>query len=274
MHAGAVECGHAAGWAAALVEACRRALFPPRCLACRAFLMSAPAGTTPAEGLWGEAMALLRPHFCAGCLQAIVPLAPPLCACCGTAVSGAGVPNPLCTHCREHPPAFDRARAAFAYEGSLREVVQCLKYRGKTRLARPLGRLMHAVYRSFWQPPTVDLILPVPLHRRRLRERGFNQALLLARCWPAAAGGACVPVDCGILARTRATAPQAGLDRRGRRSNITGAFSVRRPDRVQGRYLLLVDDVITTGATVGECARVLKESGAARVDVLALARVI
>jgi predicted amidophosphoribosyltransferase len=210
MRAGAADHGRPAGWASRLLEACRQALFPPRCLVCRAWLMNDPAGTAPAEGLWAEAMALLRPYFCPGCLQALMPLAHPLCACCGTLVSGGDGPQPLCASCRERPPAFDRARAAFAYQGSLREVVQCLKYRGKTQLARPLGRLMHAVYRCFWQPPPVDLILPVPLHRRRLRERGFNQALLLMRRWPQVAGEARVPVDCGVLVRTRATAPRPG----------------------------------------------------------------
>jgi ComF family protein len=228
----------------------------------------------PAEGLWAQAMALLRPYFCPGCLQSLVPLAHPLCACCGTSVSGGDGPEPLCAHCREQRPAFDMARAVFAYEGSLREVVQCLKYRGKTQLARPLGRLMHAAYRRFWPPPAVEAILPVPLHRRRLRGRGFNQALLLVRRWPQAPAEPRVPVECGVLVRTRATLPQAGLDRRARQSNISNAFAVRRPERVAGRRLLLVDDVITTGATVGECARVLKECGAERVDVLALARVI
>ncbi len=274
MHTGAGEHGRAAGWVATLLETCRQALFPPRCLSCRVFLENDPAGIPPAEGLWPQAMALLRPYFCDECLQALMPLVQPLCACCGTMVSGGDGPEPLCAHCRDQRPAFDQARAAFAYQGSLREVVHCLKYRGKTQLAQPLGWLMHAVYRHCWQPPSVDLILPVPLHRRRLRERGFNQALLLICRWPRVAGEPRVPVDGGVLVRTRATAPQAGLDRRARRSNIAGAFVVQRPERVDGRRLLLVDDVITTGATVGECARVLKQSGAERVDVLALARVI
>ncbi|MCU0561053.1 MAG: ComF family protein [Desulfobacterales bacterium] len=275
MHPRAAECGRSAlRWAACLLEACRQALFPARCLACRTWLEVEPARTPPAAGLWAEAITRLRPYFCPGCLQALVPLENPMCACCGTTMSGGEGPQPLCAPCREQAPAFDRARAAFAYRGSLREVVQCLKYRGRTQLARPLGPLMHAAYRRFWQPPAVDLILPVPLHRRRLRERGFNQALLLVRRWPWAAGEPRVPVECGVLVRTRATAPQAGLDRRARRANISGAFAVRHPVRVAGRRLLLVDDVITTGATVGECARVLKQSGAAAVDVLALARVV
>ena len=275
MFTEAAEEGRPAGWAAVLLETCRQALFPARCLSCRAFLESGPGRISPAAGLWAEAMARLQPYFCRACLQALVPLAPPLCACCGTTVGGGGDgAEPLCANCREQPPAFDRARAAFAYQGSLRAVVHCLKYRGKTQLARPLGGLMHSVYRDAWPSSSVDLILPVPLHRRRLRERGFNQALLLVRRWPQVAGVPPVPLDSGVLRRTRATAPQAGLDRRDRRANIAGAFAVRRPERVAGRRLLLVDDVITTGATVGECARVLKQSGASRVEVLALARVI
>lgn len=276
MATGAGENSRSAGWVAACLSAFRQALFPPRCLSCRTWLENEPpaAAALSAAGPWAEAMAWLRPHFCPGCFQAVVPLEQPLCIGCGTMVSGADGPDPLCASCRDQAPAFDRARAAFAYQGSLREVIQCLKYRGQTQLAGPLGQLMHAVYRRFWQPADVDLILPVPLHRRRLRERGFNQALLLVRRWPRAAGEPRVPLECSVLVRTRATAPQAGLDRRARRTNISGAFAVRSPARVAGRRLLLVDDVITTGATVAECARVLKQSGAARVDVLALARVV
>jgi len=165
------------------------------------------------------------------------------------------------------------ARAAFAYHGSLREVVHCFKYRGKTQLFRPLGRLMQTAFLRFWQGRPVDLVLPVPLHRSRLRERGFNQALLLARGWRQGDGPPLPPVDGGVLVRMRATASQAGLDRKGRCANIAGAFAVRSPERVEGRRLLVVDDVLTTGATVEECARALKASGAAAVDVLTLALV-
>ncbi len=203
-----------------------------------------------------------------------MPLASPVCACCGRRVGSGLAGDTLCGHCRERPPAFDMARAAFAYQGSLREVVHCFKYRGKTQLARPLGRLLHTAYRRFWQERPVDLILPVPLYRRRLRERGFNQALLLVRGWQRGDGPSLPPVDGGVLVRARATASQAGLDRRARCANIAGAFAVRLPERVAGRRVLVVDDVLTTGATVEECARALKANGAERVDVLTLARVM
>jgi len=141
-------------------------------------------------------------------------------------------------------------------------------------LARPLGLLLFEAFERHWGRAPVDVLLPVPLHRRRLKERGFNQALLLVRRWPLRLGMPKVPVDTGVLRRARATAPQAGLGRRGRQANIAGAFALRHPERVAGRHILLVDDVITTGATAGECARLLLDNGASRVDVLALARVI
>jgi predicted amidophosphoribosyltransferase len=243
-----------------LLGACRQALFPARCLLCREFLNPDP-GASDLTGAWGEAMRLLEPHFCPRCLQALQLVTTPICACCGGRSAGGGGGDAVCDRCRERPPAFDMARAAFAYEGSLREVVQCFKYRGKTQLARPLGRMLQTAYRRFWQERPVDLVLPVPLHRRRLRERGFNQALLLVRGWPGAGAEAAPPVAIGLLVRGRATVSQAGLDRRARCANIAGAFSVRRPERVAGRRVLVVDDVLTA-------------SGAERVDVLTLARVL
>jgi ComF family protein len=114
----------------------------------------------------------------------------------------------------------------------------------------------------------------VPLHRQRLRGRGFNQSELLLREWKEYAHAAMVPpLATGVLVRARTAVSQAGLSRRERESNIRGVFAVRHPQKVRGRHVLLVDDVITTGATAGECARELLSNGAARVDVLALARV-
>ena len=150
-----------------------------------------------------------------------------------------------------------------------------IKYKGKVQLAAPLGLLLWEAYLRFWGQERPDAILPVPLHAGRLRQRGFNQAELLVRKWPKLPdGGDAPPVAGGVLRRARATLSQAGLGRREREANIHGAFVVRQPERISGRHLLLVDDVVTTGATAGECARLLLASGAARVDVLALARVI
>jgi ComF family protein len=181
----------------------------------------------------------------------------------------------LCGRCREQPPAFFMARAALVYDQSLVDVIHCFKYKGKLQLAAPLGLLLRQAFVRYWADARVEAMLPVPLHGSRLRVRGFNQSELLVREWKNGLAGAPVPpMVAGALRRVRATASQAGLGRREREANIRGAFAVRRAETIAGRHLLLVDDVVTTGATAAEAARVLLESGAARVDVLALARVI
>jgi ComF family protein len=266
--------GLLAGWATSVWAACREAVFPARCLECGEFLAPAPADGVPAAPAAVDALQLLRPYFCPGCLQGVIRAGHPLCPGCGVMFKGGVGEDHLCGRCLETPSPFHMARAAFVYDRSLVDVIHCFKYKRKTQLARPLGVLLFEAFERYWGRAPVDVVLPVPLHRRRLKERGFNQALLLVRRWPARPGMPKVPVDTDVLRRARATAPQAGLGRRGRQANISGAFALRHPERVVDRHILLVDDVITTGATAGECARLLLENGAARVDVLALARVI
>jgi ComF family protein len=259
--------------AAAALAAFRSAVFPARCLECRRLLPAWTGGadTDPAESVSG----LLQPYFCPDCRAAVMPLEHPLCPRCGVMFKGRSGEDHLCSRCLEQPPPFHMARAAFAYDRSLVDVIHCFKYKGKTQLAGPLGILLWRTFLRYWGDGTVDLILPVPLHGRRLRQRGFNQADLLVRGWKTLARhSALPPVASAVLRRTRTTRPQAGLGRRERESNIREAFRVRHPERVRGRHVLLIDDVVTTGATVGECARQLLASGAGRVDVLALARVI
>jgi ComF family protein len=259
--------------AAAVLAAVRAAVFPARCLQCRRLLPTAAEFDMPEPAtLVGE---LLRPHFCRDCRSAVTPVEPPLCPRCGIKFRSRVGGDHLCGRCLEQPPPFHMARAALVYDRSVVDIIHCYKYKGRTRLAAPLGALLRCTFVRHWEGLAVDLVLPVPLHSRRLRRRGFNQSDLMLREWRArSAPSAVPPMEAGVLERTRASAPQAGLGRRERQSNIRGAFWVRRPDRVDGRSILLVDDVITTGATAGECARVLLASGAARVDVLALARVI
>jgi ComF family protein len=258
----------------AALEALRAAVFPARCLHCRRLL---PA----AGGAFGEPVPvavdgdLLRPFFCRDCRSAVTPVESPLCPRCGIMFQSRVGADHLCGRCLEQAPSFHMARAALVYDRSTVDIIHCYKYRGKTRLAAPLGTFLWRTFVRYWEGRTVDLVLPVPLHRRRLRRRGFNQSELLLREWRMHAHPSVVPpMGTGVLERTRTAAPQAGLGRRERESNIRGVFTVRRPEQVDGRDILLVDDVITTGATAAECARVLLASGAARVDVLALARVI
>lgn len=151
------------------------------------------------------------------------------------------------------------------------EAIHLFKYAKKTSVGHPLSLLAKETFFQFWDTHEIDLIVPVPLHIKRLRERGFNQAYLLIRRWAKEEG---ISFDGLTLSRSRWTEPQTTLSRKERQKNIKGAFFVEHPERVEGRKILLVDDVYTTGATVNECARVLTEAGADLVDVLTLARAV
>lgn len=163
------------------------------------------------------------------------------------------------------------ARAATLYEaeGTMRQAILLFKYGGRRMLSRHLGRLMVETAGCLFDPREFDLLIPVPLHPNRERTRGFNQAALLAKEVGQSFG---LEVGERLLRRVRATEAQSG-GRRERENNVKGAFAVTRPDRVKDRRLLLIDDVFTTGATAGECARTLLAAGAEKVGVYTLARV-
>ena len=184
---------------------------------------------------------------------------------------GAG-PDHRCGDCIRRPKHFASARSALQYTTGLRELVHQYKYRGKIQLAAPLGDFLLAACLHFFNSDDIDLALPVPLHPKRFRKRGFNQAHRLMANWRYRKGG--LAPTTRLLVRTRATPPQAGLGKAERLRNIRHAFAVQRPEAVRDRRVLLVDDVYTTGATVNECARVLMHCGAERVDILTLARAV
>jgi ComF family protein len=178
-------------------------------------------------------------------------------------------PDHWCGRCLDRPGHYHRARATGVHDHSLRLAIHALKFKGRTHLAGPLGRLLFDTYRQHWPSGDIDLVAPVPLHRKRLRRRGFNQAYLLMRPWQLPVATAAVR---DLLTRTRDTASQSGLNRRQRRGNIKNAFCMTRPGQAAGKRVLLVDDVLTTGATAEACAGALMRDGALRVDVLTLAR--
>jgi ComF family protein len=151
------------------------------------------------------------------------------------------------------------------------EAIHAFKYGKKVSLSRPLAALARQTFLQFWDTDTIDLLVPVPLHLERLRERGFNQTHLLIRRWAKLDQ---IPFDGLVLSRTRWTEPQTALSRKERQENIKGAFAVENPEKIEGRRIVLVDDVYTTGSTVNECARVLMAAGAEFVDVLILARAV
>ncbi|GIX05962.1 MAG: hypothetical protein KatS3mg115_0365 [Candidatus Poribacteria bacterium] len=160
-------------------------------------------------------------------------------------------------------------RSVSAYEGALRLAIHALKYSARPRLARRLGELWLQIPEPPFARERYTALIPVPMHRARLRERGFNHAELLARALSARIG---VPVAAGVVRRVRATQPLYPLGPEERREAVAGAFRARLPGELQGRPLLLVDDIITTGATISTLAQALQEEGAGPIDAVSLAR--
>ncbi len=218
--------------------------------------------------------------LCKACIAPFHAVGSPLCPGCGQPFASAQGADHTCGRCLERPFGFSAARAAGLYEGGLQIAIQQLKYHGRDTLAQPLGRFLWQTLDRYWDPTHFDRIMPVPLHPRRLRQRGFNQAGALIREWPRLARrqGFCPPpdwIDPRTLQRQRPTRPQTGLRRDERVTNLRGAFQFddRRPG-VKRLKVLLVDDVMTTGTTADACAQVLLAAGAAEVRVLSLARAV
>ncbi len=201
-----------------------------------------------------------RLPVCANCLNSIAPLPPESsCSRCGKASE-----ERLCAFCRVHPPAYDSAASWTLYDGAARSVLHLYKYRRVLSAGAWFAARLAPML-----PAAAEVLVPVPLAIGRQRERGFNQSELLAL---RLARLAHLPCDTAALARRRETWPQAGLSREERERNVNGAFRVPEPRRVAGRSILLIDDVLTTGATAQACARVLKATGASAVHLLTISR--
>lgn len=218
-------------------------------------------------------------YLCQVCIDGLIAVESPLCSCCGMPFESRHGIDHRCGECSTSPKNFRIARAPLVYEQVFTEVIHCYKYNGKIQLTRPLGELLLMAFRLFWDKNSIDVVIPVPLHLRRLRKRGFNQAHLLIRNWQATTGKrpldlSDLQVERDVLVRSVPTAPQSGLNRRQRAANIKDAFGLLDEAKIIDKRILLVDDVYTTGATVDECARLLLHHGAAHVDVLSLARAV
>ncbi len=209
--------------------------------------------------------------LCPACWSKVSFIAPPYCERLGIPFPYDPGPGVLSMEAIADPPTYRRARAAVRFDDVARALVHALKYGDRLDLAPMMGRWMAMAGRPL--TTDADAIIPVPLHWRRHWARRFNQSALLAEAIAKACG---VPVVFGALKRVKATPQQVGLSQSARALNVQGAFRVSPSGKaaVEGRRLILVDDVITTGATVDACARVLLRAGAAHVDVLAFARVV
>jgi ComF family protein len=229
-----------AGQAGGLLSAFLNLVYPPYCVACHR------------RSEW----------FCADCRSRIVPMSLPLCPRCGQTLRASS----RCPSCLPADSALAGIRSLGPYRAPLSDAIHALKYQGLRVLARPLAEQLA----QFWQVSAlpVDAVMPVPLHPARQRARGYNQSALLARGFGALMG---LPVREDLVARDRHTRPQVGLGRDDRLSNVRGAF-VLRTRFPRGMRILLVDDVLTTGATLEACAQPLLDAGAASVYALTLAR--
>ena len=229
---------------AAGLAALERLFLPPTCLLC---------GGPGANGR----------DLCAGCHMDLPRNVNPCLRCAKPLPAGWTGP---CDRCQAQPPSFDRAFAPFCYQPPVDFLLVQLKFGGRLTCARLLGNLFTAALAARGAPPP-DCIVPVPLHPRRLRERGFNQALELAR---AAARHCGLPLHTAGLRRVRYTPPQTRLDARQRQTNPLGAFALGAP--LPGSRIALMDDVVTTASTIAECARVLRTGGATDIEIWAIGR--
>lgn len=207
--------------------------------------------------------------LCGNCLIGIEWIDGPCCTVCGLPFPSRTALPHRCSRCLERPPAFDHARSVARYIGPVVHAVHRMKFSSIERLADLLGDLILDNLPASLEPSVLSAIIPVPLHAARLRSRGFNQSLLLARRISRGLG---LPVEPRLVERVRDTPSQLGLGIDDRRRNVHGAFVVREPTDVEKESLLIVDDVFTTGSTVNELARTLRRAGAGLIEVLTFAR--
>lgn len=226
-------------------------LLPPVCLAC----------DIPVER---------EGQFCLGCFRTANFISEPVCRTCGVPLPfvGAGPNDVLCSSCATVPPVFAQARAALRYDATAKKLIMPLKYGGHSEAARGIAELMRRPGEKLLR--AANVLVPVPLFVERLRSRRFNQAALLA-IELSRLTGRIVTVD--ALIRTRATAPLEGMGAAARCAELAGSIQARPGAGLEGKRVLLIDDVMTSGATANECARALLGAGARRVDVLTAARV-
>lgn len=225
-------------------------LFPPRCSVCNG------AGQEFSNGL------------CGGCAGKVVATGSPCCVICGRDFPGAEAHDHTCGECLRLPPAFSMARSLVYYDGPVRQLLHNLKYNFDTAAISPLLKIARGCDYSNFE--SADYFIPVPLHPRRLRKRGVSHAQVIAQLlFP----GRKKEILVDTLVKHRDTPSQTSLDRSGRKVNLRGAFSIKHPEIIKNKKICLVDDVYTTGATVGECAKTIHKAGAAEVVVLVFARV-
>ena len=238
-----------------LLQTLLHVIFPTNCASCQKSLREDPV-----------------PFFCRQCWDRLKPIPGPVCPRCGRPFASPTAllhsPRHQCGSCRARPMALTQIWSLFPYQPPLKEAITLFKYRGKLSLTRPLAQAMLEALPAL---PTLDAIIAVPLHPQRLRDREYNQSLLLAN---RLSHHTKIPLLLGCLLRIRPTVPQTSLTRKERLTNLHRAFSIANPVHLQGKRILLVDDVLTTGTTLHECAKTLRRAGSGPVYGLTLARMV
>lgn len=231
-----------------ILETARDLILPPHCAGC-------------AKGISGG-------WWCEDCRKDLEPISPPRCESCSQPFSGIVEPSFFCPNCHGRVFHFEYAIAVMPSRGAVRELILGLKYRNMTWAAGPLADFGILGFQDPRMPKEPDFLVPVPLHPLRKRERGYNQAEVLARAIGQKTG---IPV-LDILRRVRNTTTQTHFDRKERMKNLSKAFEIKSPRPIKDAQILLVDDVLTTGSTLDECAKVLLAAGSGRVYALAIGR--
>jgi len=229
-------------------------IFPPQCLAC-AEIINLPKSQV----------------FCAACQEKISFITGSICPICGIPFWESPAGSHICGNCLTNKPCYTQARSVAGFETVTMDTIHKFKYGRRISLGNALGSFMADFSFPNFDFSEYSLLVPVPLHIKRLRERGFNQSLLLAKEMGKKYK---IPVNFSLLKRCKFTLTQTGLNRAEREKNIKGAFAVADKKKVTDKNIILIDDVYTTGATINECAKVLLKAGAQKVAVLTLSRVI
>lgn len=223
----------------------------------------------PVCGMCQSPMASQAALVCPPCVKSLKPVPTPICSHCGLPVTGCEPHGAeVCLACLAKPPAYRKARFGFVYEGELRKALLRLKFYEAIHLGRALSDFLSQAFHRYYTLDEFDLIVPMPMHPKRLFQRGFNQVVVMGKRLSVQTG---IPLDRTSFQKVKDTPPQVGLSRSRRAENVRGSFAVTRRGKIAKRSILLLDDVSTTGATVAEASRTLLQGGAETVQVLVLA---
>ena len=249
-------------------------LFPLKCLSCGTRIISSTEIRNYSNPKPNHFSTIMAAYLCNKCISLFNEISSPICVTCGKPFISKEGDDRLCDQCIRGGNHFSKARSVGIYDHSFRQIIHHYKYKNRVYLSKPLAQLIEKSYLTYWQSNEIDIVIPVPLHIKRFRQRGFNQAYLLIRQWEKNTQTQFPILDQHALIRTRWTDPMVRLSKKQRVSNLKNAFCVSNPKAIHHKRILLIDDVFTTGVTVNECTKVLLKAGAKRVDILTLARVI